>query len=150
MIKYICAPRSVLEPTVSPKNESAVLKESRNIHLRLLPASLLQPIAVQSLARVHLCASNCLGIDLFSENEFAVSIESRNIRMLAASCVLITTRLRSEFVTAFECLGEELSGHVALSYSGIEIGLQTERSLLSAGSFSLAFLFFSVFLWSLL
>jgi hypothetical protein len=53
-------------------------------------------------------------------------------------------RLRSECVAAFECLGEELSGHVALSLTGIKIGLQTERSLLSAGSFSLAFLF-SVF-----
>lgn len=58
---------------------------------RLLPASLLQPIAVESLARVHLCASKCLGIDFFSEIESAVSIESRNIRMLSASCVLITS-----------------------------------------------------------
>ncbi len=46
-------------------------------------------------------------------------------------------------MAAFEWLGEELSGHVALSLTGIEIGLQTETSLLSVGSFSLAFLFLS-------
>jgi hypothetical protein len=91
MIKYVCAPRSVLEPTVYGKTSLLYWKNLAIYICRLLRASLLQPIAVEILARVHLCASKCLRINFFSENESAVSLESRNIRMLAASCVLMTT-----------------------------------------------------------
>jgi hypothetical protein len=42
-------------------------------------------------SKMRLYTSKCLGIEFFSEKESAVSIESRNINLLAAPYVLITT-----------------------------------------------------------
>jgi hypothetical protein len=42
-------------------------------------------------SKMRLYTSKCLGIEFFSEKESTVSIESRNINLLAAPYVLITT-----------------------------------------------------------
>jgi hypothetical protein len=52
---------------------------------------------------MRLCTSMCLEIKFFSEKESAVSIESRNINLLAAAYVLVYNRLPSESVAKCVC-----------------------------------------------
>jgi hypothetical protein len=63
------------------ENRSKIVNDKSRILVRTQIASSI----------MRLCTSMCLEIKFFSEKESAVSIESRNINLLAAAYVLVTT-----------------------------------------------------------